>query len=270
MPRLADLFKLRQDPPRWEAYIWGVCGILAVLGVWWLATLGEADERFVSPVILPSPGEVAASFKSLWFERALMRSIVASLGRVVAGFALAALVGIPLGVLAASFRRVGALMEPLVVFGRNVPIAALIPLTLLWFGTGEAQKMMFIFMACVAFIVFDSASSVSGVASRYVDTAYTLGASRGQVITKVLLPLSLPDIFNSLRLLFGLAFGYVMLAELIDAERGLGHIILMSQRRGPREHMLLVLIVIAIVAFSIDRGLMALQRRFFPYRFGKK
>jgi taurine transport system permease protein len=129
---------------------------------------------------------------------------------------------------------------------------------------------MFIFIACVAFITFDSAGAVLGVASRYVDTAYTLGANRLQVVTKVLVPLALPDIFNSLRLLFGLAFGYIMLAELINAKRGLGFIIQMSQRRGPSEHILLVLIAISIVAFAIDRGLMMLQRWLFPYRFARK
>ena len=103
--------------------------------------------------------------------------------------------------------------------GRNIPVAAVIPLTFSLFGIGELQKIMFIFIACVAFIVMDTATAIADVSDRYVDTAYTLGASRRQIVMKVLVPLAMPSIFNSLRLLFGLAFGYIMLAEVIQTER---------------------------------------------------
>jgi ABC-type nitrate/sulfonate/bicarbonate transport system permease component len=105
------------------------------------------------------------------------------------------------------------------------------------------------------------------VDERYAETAYTLGAKKHQVIGKVLIPLALPDIFNSLRLLFGLAFGYIVLAELIDAKFGLGYIVQVSQRRGPREHIYLVLLVISLLAFTIDRILWYAQKKLFPYKF---
>ena len=151
-----------------------------------------------------------------------------------------------------------------------MPIAALIPLTLVWFGLGETQKVFFIFIACVGFVVFDTASAVAAVDERYVETAYTLGAKRWPVVWKVLVPIALPDIFNSLRLLFGLAFGYIVLAELIDAKFGLGYIIQVAQRRGPREHIYWVLFIISLLAFGIDRLVFALQQRFFPYRFAEE
>ena len=151
----------------------------------------------------------------------MTRNTLVSLKRVVLGFGLAALVGIPVGVLCGCFRRVGAFFAPLMVVGRNIPVAAVIPLTLSLFGIGEFQKIMFIFIACVAFIVMDTATAIADVSSRYVDTAYTLGAKRRQIVIKVLVPLAMPSIFNSLRLLFGLAFGYIMLAEVIQTqERG--------------------------------------------------
>jgi ABC-type nitrate/sulfonate/bicarbonate transport system permease component len=192
---------------------------------------------------------------------------------------------------------------------------------------------MFIFLACVAFVFFDSVNSVQNVPNNYLDAAYTLGArfvprpgllralliglgyaaifltayyflsarpvdndgtelmaawrKQGgfviatgfligvllwfpilafQPIYKVLLPLALPGITNSLRLLFGLAFGYIMLAEVINAKYGLGFIINQSQRQGPREHIYLALILIALLAFAIDRALLAGQRWLFPYR----
>ena len=142
--------------------------------------------------------------------------------RVLIGFGLAIAVGVPLGVLAASWRVFEAGGAPFALFGRNVPIAALIPLTLMWFGIDETQKVMFIFIACVPFVYSDAVTAIAGVPDRYVETAQTLGASQLQIVAKVLVPLAMPEIYNSLRQLFGLAFGYIMLAEVVNSEYGLG------------------------------------------------
>jgi ABC-type nitrate/sulfonate/bicarbonate transport system permease component len=125
---------------------------------------------------------------------------------------------------------------------------------------------MFIFIACVPFVFTDAVSAVISVHPRYVETAQTLGASSRQVILKVLMPLSLPQITTSLRALFGLAFGYIMLAELINAKHGLGYLLSTSQRRGLSEHIFLILIIIGILAFGIDRLLQWFQRGLFPYQ----
>lgn len=238
-----------------------------VLGLWFVATFGSPPEhRWISPVILPSPAEVAKSFGPLWTERDLLDSIIATLRRVLVGFGLAIVVGVPLGIIAGSWRVMEAAVMPMALFARNIPIAALIPLTILWFGIEETQKVMFIFIACVPFVYSDAVHAVTSVPDRYVETATTLGASRWQVIGKVLVPLAMPDIYKSLRSLFGLAFGYIMLAELINAEHGLGHLLSMSQRRGLSEHIILILIVIAGLAFGIDRFLGFMQHGLFPYR----
>lgn len=323
---------IRQQPGAWERAGASLLCIGLTLLAWYLLTAGRAEERIIDPITLPSVTETVRSFPQLWFERAVARSAAWSLGRVFGGFALAAAVAVPLGVLAASFSRLGEFLKPLSIFGRNIPIAALIPLTLIWFGLGETQKVMFIFFASVAFVFFDSSGAVQGVPDSYLDAAYTLGARYApkpgaisaavagigyalvfllayhalgqrpgpndvelhaswirwhflmagfgfglgfllwfpilsfQVIRKVLLPLAMPDIVNSLRLLFGLAFGYIMLAEVINAEYGLGAIINLSQRQGPREHIYLALILISLLAFGIDRMIVLLQRRAFPYR----
>jgi ABC-type phosphate transport system permease subunit len=118
---------------------------------------------------------------------------------------------------------------------------------------------------------WDTATSIRDVSQRYVDTAYTLGANRYQVIMKVLTPLAMPSVFNSLRLLFGLAFGYIMLAELVkfgSEAGGLGDIIRQSQRRGMVEHIWLVLIIIPLLALAIDQALYWIQRSLFPHRYG--
>src|SRR5262245_49704446 len=263
----APWFALRMAPPRGTRQLIGAAAVGVVFLLWWLSTLGAtAESRLISPVILPSPGEVFRSFPSLWRERALVESIAATLRRVLLGFGLAALVGVPLGIAAGSWRLIEATGAPLALFGRNLPVAALIPLTILWFGLDETQKVMFIFIACVPFVYSDAVRAIATVPDRYVETAQTLGASRWQIMTKVLVALALPDIYNSLRHLFGMAFGYIMLAELINASYGLGYLLMTSQRRGLSEHIILILIVIGTLAFAIDRLLYFFQRGLFPYR----
>jgi len=264
---MARLLELRVVPPPLTARLVGAAAVVLVIVVWWLLTLGATPEtRIISPVVLPSPLEVLRSVKSLITERALLASIAATVWRVVLGFGLAALIGVPLGVIAGAWRLVDAAAAPLALFGRNVPIAALIPLTILWFGIGETQKVMFIFIACAPFVFTDTVRAVAAVNDRYVDTAKTLGASPGQVVLKVLVALALPDIYGSLRSLFGLAFGYIMLAELINAGHGLGYLLSTSQRRGLTEHIILILVVIGGLAYGIDRLLGWFERQLFRYR----
>ena len=248
-------------------WLLGVGSVLLAVGVWWLVTLGgAAEDRLVSPIILPSPAEVVASFPSLLQERNLLQSIAATLRRVLLGFGLAALVGVPLGIVAGSWRVVEAAGAPLALFGRNLPVAALIPRTILWFGIDESQKVMFIFIACLPFVYSDTVRAIAAVHDRYVETAQTLGASPGQIVRKVLIALALPDIYDGLRHLFGMAFGYIMLAELINAEHGLGYLLMTSQRRGLSEHIILVLLIIGLLAYGIDRLLYFFQRGLFPHR----
>jgi ABC-type nitrate/sulfonate/bicarbonate transport system permease component len=319
---------IRDAPSYAEGLVFGAGCIGFVLLVWWILTAGEGDKRIVDAYTLPSPGETFASFSELW-KRGLSLSIVISLGRVIGGFMLAAAIGVPLGIVAGSYPRVNAFFKPLVIFGRSIPIAALIPLTMVWFGLGEFNKVMFIFLATIAFVIFDTVNTVNAVPDRFIDTAYTLGAhgsrkkgasiaaftgviygalimtgwhlmrddtartlgtelsSSGawirftcgfvlgfalwypiaghQVLRKVILPLALPDIVNSLRLIFGLAFGYIMLAEVINAKTGIGALIINSQRRGFQEHIYLCLFIITLLAWGIDRSIMLLQRQLFPH-----
>jgi NitT/TauT family transport system permease protein len=263
----ASLFGLRLAPPPLTGRLVGVGALGVILLLWWLATSGlRSEDRLISPVILPSPLEVARSLPSLVNDRALVASIAATLKRVLIGFGLAALVGVPLGIVAGSWRVVEAAGAPLALFGRNLPVAALIPLTILWFGIDELQKVMFIFIACVPFVYSDAAAAVANVPERYIETAQTLGASQMQIVRKVLVALALPDIYNSLRHMFGLAFGYIMLAELINAQHGLGYLLMTSQRRGLSEHIILILIIIGLLAYGIDRVLAWFQRGLFPYR----
>jgi NitT/TauT family transport system permease protein len=245
----------------------GVLPIAALLLAWFGATTGAIpEERLISPTILPSPVEVVRSFPSLWFDRALTRNLAISFTRVLAGFAAALVVAFPLGVLMGSFSKVKATFTPLTVFGAYLPIPALVPLTLSLFGTGESQKVAFLGLAFAIYLVPLFVAAVDAVHDTYLKTAYTLGASRWQAVRKVLFPIAWPEIFQAMRLGFGIGWSYILLAEMVDVGRGLGGIIITSQRRGPREHIYLVLLVIVAVAFLTDKVWEALGRKLFPYR----
>jgi len=255
---------LRADPPVGSAIGLGVALIALVFLLWWFVTRGAPVDRIISPSKLPSPYEVLRSVGSL--TDYLLDAIAATLGRVLLGVVLAALVGISLGVVAGVNRAVGSAVAPLVIFLRSIPMGALLPLMLMLFATGEKQKIMFIFFAIVPFVFSDTVKAVSIVPERYVETAQTLGASNRQILTKVLVPLALPEIITSLRFQFGLALGYVMLAEAIATTTGLGVMLNTNQRLGKIEQNYALLFVIATLAFVLDFVIRFFQRGVFQWR----
>jgi NitT/TauT family transport system permease protein len=264
------LLRIREALPTWQAWLLGLLPVAALLLLWLAVTSGPAEERVISPTILPSPAEVVASFPLLWFDRALTRNLGVSFLRVAEGFALAVAVSFPLGVLMGAFTKVKAAFTPLTVFGAYLPIPTLVPLTLSLFGTGELQKVMFLALAFAIYLVPLFVAAVDAVDDTYLKTAYTLGASRGQAVARVLLPISWPDIYQAMRMGFGVGWSYILLAEMVDVGRGLGGIIITSQRRGPREHIYLVLLIIVAVAFLTDKLWVAVGKRLFPYREAKR
>ena len=259
--------RIREPIPAWMAWALGVVPIALLLLVWFAVTAGRIpEERLISPTILPSPVEVARSMPSLWFERALTRNLAVSFSRVLAGFVAALAVAFPLGILMGSFSKVKAAFNPLTVFGAYLPIPALVPLTMSLFGTGESQKVAFLGLAFAIYLVPLFVAAVDAVDDTYLKTAYTLGATKWQAASRVLLPIAWPEVYQAMRLGFGIGWSYILLAEMVDIGKGLGGIIITSQRRGPREHIYLVLLTIVVVAFLTDKAWVALGRRLFPYR----
>lgn len=262
----AGWLAIREDIPVWMWWALGSLPVLAILGIWWLLTAGATPEsRIMSPTILPSPAEVVRSFPSLWFDRALTRNVLVSLYRVLAGFAVGVAVAFPLGLLMGSFTKVKATFNPVAVLGAYLPIPALVPLTLSLLGTGEKQKVGFLALAFIVYLLPLIVAAVDDVDPVYLKTAYTLGASKWQTVTKVLLGISWRDIYQALRMGFGIGWSYILLAEMVDIGRGIGGLIITSQRRGPREHIYLALLVIVALAFITDKLWAALGKRLFPY-----
>ena len=192
------------------------------------------------------------SLKSLWFEAELSRSIVASAGRVILGFLVGLVLAFPLGVFMGSFSKVKAMFIPLMTFAAYTPIPALLPLTMSFFGIGELQRIMFLALAFLIYLLPLFVKAVDEVDNIYLQTAYTLGDPM-QTMRHILLGVALPKIFHAMRLGFGVGWTYIILAEMVAADRGLGQIIIIAQRRGPRAHIYLVLVVIVLIAYLTDR-----------------
>jgi NitT/TauT family transport system permease protein len=195
----------------------------------------------------------------------LAQNAEASVYRVVVGWAIAALLGIPIGILMGSLKFFEALFEPEVNFVRYLPVSALIPLLILYIGLGEEEKIAVIFIGTFFQLVLLVADVTSHVAKDLLDSAYTLGASRFRVLTLVLVPATLPGVMDNLRITLGWAWTYLIVAELISAEHGLGIMILESQRGLRTDRIFVGLVTIGLLGFISDYVFKWLHRRLLPW-----
>jgi NitT/TauT family transport system permease protein len=242
-----------------------------VLVVWWFLTRGQIGERIVQPLILPSPGEVLRSFVPLHFEQGLVRSALTSWLRVTTGFALAAIVAVPLGVYMATFPSIAAFFRPLSLAGAYVPIVVFIPLSLTWFGTGESQKVGFLFIGCFVALLPLVIKDIADVPSAFLDVAVTKGASQWQLVRHVLFPVALANIWDHLRGVYGVGWGWIIMAEVyVRPQYGLGALIGVSERRSQTASIFAVIVVIVLIAVACDQLWRLGGELLFPYRKANK
>jgi NitT/TauT family transport system permease protein len=241
--------------------------LAVVLGTWWFVTRGAPDQRLVQPLILPSPGEVLRAFGPLHFEQGLVRSAFTSWLRVTAGFGVAALVAVPLGVYMATFASVAAFFRPLALAGAYVPIVVFIPLSLTWFGTGETQKIGFLFIGCFVALLPLVIKDIADVPAAFLDVAVTKGASPWQLVRHVLFPVAQANIWDHLRGVYGVGWGWIIMAEVfVRPEYGLGALIGTSERRSHTDAIFAVIIVIVLIAVTCDQLWRLGGELLFPYR----
>lgn len=259
---------IRETVSKPSKIILGTIPILVILTIWQFCTTGSPESRIISPLILPSPLEVIspATIHAVWFEAELSRSIVASTMRVVFGFLIGCGIAFPLAIMMGSFSKVNALFEPGALFLSYLPIPALVPLTMSLFGIGETQKIMFLALAFLIYLIPLLVKAVNDVDNVYLQTAYTLGVKRWNMVRKVLIPIALPQIYQAMRMGFGVGWTYIILAEMVAADRGLGQIIIIAQRRAYVSRIYLVLLVIVIIAFLTDKLWEYGYKKFFPYK----
>ncbi len=214
---------------------------------------------------LPTPGAVLWAAADALADRSLLTHTVASATVVVAGFLLASAVSIPLGILMGSFKLVEAFIEPLTNFVRYLPVSAMIPLLILWIGIGIDQRIAVIFLGTVFQQIIMIADVSARVSRDLVDVSYTLGAGRRQVVTRVLLPACLPGVMDTLRVTMGWAWTYLVVAELVAANEGLGYMILNAMRGLFTEDIFLGILVIGLLGLVTDQILKAVKTWALPW-----
>ncbi|KOR37524.1 MULTISPECIES: ABC transporter permease [Planktothricoides] len=222
--------------------------VIFPLGFWWLA----ANLPGVDSVFLPSPLEVGQALIRLWEKGFLTQDIAASCFRVGVGFLLAAIASVPIGILMGAFASIRAIMEPIAGILRYMPAAAFIPLLILYLGIGEAPKIMLIFIGTVFYNTLMVMDAVKFVPKEMIETTYTLGGSRKQVLLEVITPYIFPSIIDTFRINIATSWNLVVVAELVAAETGLGKRILIAQKFMQTDEIFACLIVLGLIGLSLD------------------
>ena len=259
--KIEDFLSPREPIPKSLYLVLALSSFAFFLIVWSILTYGG----LVDPLFLPSPGRVFQAGVDLFVELGFTTDILNSVYRVMLGFIVAALIGVPLGLFMGTFKVAEAFTEPVVGFIRYMPASAFIPLFILWLGIGDIEKIAIIFVGSFFQLVLMVAVVAKNVHKDMLETAYTLGAKRFQVIWKVLLPASLPGIVDTLRIIVGWAWTYIIVAELVASASGIGYMIISAQRMLRTGNIIFGILTIGILGLITDYFCKWLYNRLFPW-----
>jgi NitT/TauT family transport system permease protein len=255
-----DLFRFRaQTRPEIEFWV-GVLAFAVVVGAW----LAVTELALVQPQFLPAPLAVVRAWWGL-FQHDYHLDIGISIGRVWLAFGLSAVVAIPLGMLMSSYRAVGAFSEPLIDFVRYLPVPALVPLTLIWFGIDEGSKVALLWIGTFFQLVLLIADDARRVPKEFIETGRTLGATDGALMKDVLLRAMLPNILDSLRITLGWCWTYLLIAEIVASNSGIGYELWTARRYGKTPEVFAGILTIGIIGLVSDQLIRAGHRRAFRY-----
>ena len=239
--------------------------IAAVLLLWYLA----AERQWVSPVFLPPPSKVVASAWSLmtrgYVDATIFQHAWASLGRVFGALVVSVVVAVPVGLAIATSPIGRGILDPLIEFIRPLPPLAYLPLIIIWFGIGEPSKILVITLAMLAPIAISTVSGIRSASANQINAARSLGASRLQVLTAVLLPAALPSMLTGVRIALGAGWSTLVAAELVAASRGLGVMIQSAAQFLVTDVVIVGIFVISALAFAFEALLRLVERLFVPW-----
>ncbi|MGB4347586.1 MAG: ABC transporter permease [Burkholderiaceae bacterium] len=252
---------VRGEMSRSLAVSLGVGSFALIFIAWCVISAGE----WVDPVFLPTPLKVLLRTIDWLLNDDLLSDILISMERVFGGFIAAALLALPLGVLIGTYAPARALLEPLMDFSRYLPAVAFIPLIMLWVGIDESAKLTVIFVGTFFQMVLMLAEDVARVPSAPIEAARTMGATNGEVVKFVLLKAARPAMLDSLRSCMGLAWTYLVVAELVAANSGLGFSILKAQRFLQTDKIFAGILLIGVVGLLTDQAFRWLHRHCFRW-----
>jgi len=243
-----------------------VSSFVFVVGVWWLlAVLVQNASPDLGPLFVPSPYQVVLTWWDMMVNLAFYNDVGWSAFRIVAGFLLAAAVAVPLGLLMGSFEAVRSFFNPPINAIRYMPASAFIPLLILLQGLGEDEKITIIWIGVFFQLVLMVMDIAHRVPDEMLNVAYTLGASRWTVFYKVFLPATFPEVVDALRITMGWAWTYLIVAELVAAEHGIGSFILIAERYLRADRIIAAIITIGILGLITDTLFALVHRVAFPY-----
>ncbi|MED1440188.1 ABC transporter permease [Aeribacillus composti] len=244
-----------------ERKILGAIPFIILFFLWSIVTY----TGIMPPIILPTPSSVLTTTFELFKEHQFLLDIWASVFRILVGYVIAAILAIPLGILMGSYSATRSLFEPIIGVMRYLPVTALIPLFILWMGIGEAEKLAVIFFGTFFPLVFLVMDVSSNVPKDLINVSYTLGANKRNIFLKVIVPACMPGVVDNLRTVLGWTWTYLIVAELVAAESGIGHVIMTAQRYLDTGQILSGVIIIGLLGFISDYLFMQLYRKIFPY-----
>ncbi|MBI3907866.1 taurine ABC transporter permease TauC [Pseudomonas sp. GL-R-26] len=242
-----------------------VLTLVVLVAIWWAVTA----TGLIEPLFLPPPSAVLQKgwllATSGYMDSTLWQHLDASLSRIGLGLGFAILTAVPVGIAIGANRIARGVLDPLIEFYRPIPPLAYLPLIVIWCGIGELSKVLLIYLAIFAPIAIATATGVRTVDPAKLRAAQSLGATRVQLIRHVILPSALPDILTGVRIGLGVGWSTLVAAELIAATSGLGFMVQSAAQFLVTDVVVLGILVIALIAFAMELGLRALQRKLVPW-----
>lgn len=236
-----------------------VLGLLAIIGIWWLATIVFSIE----PFLVPSPADVVASFAEL--PGYLLEQGLVTLAEAVGGFLLSIVAGVPIALLIVRSKVLERMFYPLLVAMNAVPKIAIAPILVVWFGFGPAPKLVLVVLVCVFPVVISTATGLRSTPRELVELFRSLESSPRQELVKLRFPHALPQIFVGLKVSISLAVIGAVIAEFVGADAGLGYVIVQSGGSADTSLAFAAMSLLAIMSIGLFYGLAYLERKVLPW-----
>lgn len=261
-PPKQRFLELRQRPSANFSLVLGILGVAAFLAIWQLGhyATAESARKFV-----PSVEQVAAAFVRLFYEDNFLSDVLVSCRRIFVSFFAASLIALPTGILMGCFGNVRALLNPTMSAWRYLPAASFVPLLLVWFGPTDTAKMALLFIGVIFFLISLILDNTSAVQKELVEAALTMGASRREVVTRVVVPAAFPAIFDSMRNMIAVAWTYLVIAEIVGAQDGIGAVMMRAGRFLSVDVIMAAILTIGILGVLTDVLFRIVGRMLFPW-----
>ena len=256
-----QFFTFRGNLSKRKQILTSICASLFVIAAWEISTrLG-----WINSLFLPPPSVTIETLWTMITQKHLLLNAGISTLRVWVAFAISVVMAVPIGIAMSSFRGVGAALEPIVDFIRYLPVPALVPLSIIWFGVGETTKIFLLWLGTFFQLVLLVADDMRRVPQEYVEIAYTVGARPRQMLTDVAFRAMLPSLFDNLRITLGWCWTYLIIAEIVAADNGLGFVIWAARRYMNTSEVMAGVVTIGVIGLLTDQILRLVHKRLFRY-----